>query len=140
MKKLGILFFAVLLVVAFTLPASALENQFGGFWRQWFYTNQNFTGEDQTEAMDFTLMQTRTRLYYTAVINDNLKLVNKFEMDGAWGDTGYGDIGADAKSYFEIKNTYVDFNLGSTNVKLGTQGSPASPVAFCSGMIFPAPT
>ena len=124
MKKLGILFFAVLLVVAFTLPAAALEHQFGGFWRTWFYTNQNFTGEDQTEEMDFNNVQTRTRLYYTAVLNDNLKLVNKFEMDAAWGDTGYGDIGADAKSTLEIKNTYADFNLGSVNVKLGAQGSP----------------
>ena len=95
MKKFYIFALAIFLVVAFTLPVMAVEHQFGGYWRTRWGTNQNFTGEDSTEALDLTLVNTRTRLYYTAVLHDNLKLVNKFEMDATWGDTLWGDIGAD---------------------------------------------
>jgi hypothetical protein len=132
MKKLAIFLFAALLVVAFTMPAAALENVFGGYWRTRFYTNQNFTGEDKTEKLDYTVVDTRTRLYYTAILNDDLKFVNKFEMDGTWGGndksgTGskgggsYSDIGADGVN-LEIKNSYADFNLGPMKCKVGVQG------------------
>ena len=123
MKKLGILFFAALLVVAFTMPAGALETSIGGYWRTRAVSFNNYSGEDQTEAYDFQRVDTRTRLYITAVINDNLKFVNKFEMDAVWGDQGYGDIGADGKGLFEIKNTYADFNIGSVNSKVGVQSA-----------------
>lgn len=121
MKKLGMLALAALLVVSFTIPAWAMESQFGGYWRTRMYTNQNFTGEDESEAMDQSLVDTRTRLYYTAVFHENLKFVNKFEFDAKWGDTVLGDIGADGK-IFEIKNSYADFNLGPVNAKVGIQG------------------
>ncbi len=123
MKKLGILFFAALLVVAFTMPAAALETSIGGYWRTRALTMVNLTGEDETEANDFQWVDTRTRLYFNATLNDNLKFVSKFEMDAQWGDTGYGDIGADGKGLFEIKNAYADFNIGSMNAKVGTQGA-----------------
>ena len=121
MKKFGIIALAALLVVAFTVPASALENVFGGYWRTRFVTNQNFTGEDATEALDLSRVDTRTRLYYTAIINDNLKFVNKFEIDAVWGDTAWGDIGADGVDW-QIKNSYVDANIGPLNAKVGVQG------------------
>jgi hypothetical protein len=123
MKKLGILFFAALLVVAFTLPAAAVETTIGGYWRTRALSMNNFTGEDETEAMDTQWVDTRTRLYFTAALNDNLKFVSKFEMDAQWGDEVYGDIGADGKGAFEVKNAYADFNLGSVNAKVGTQGA-----------------
>ncbi|MFP4391126.1 MAG: hypothetical protein ACLFPR_19535, partial [Desulfococcaceae bacterium] len=50
MKKLGMMALAALLVVAFTLPAYALETEFRGYWRTRFFTNQNFTGEDEDEV------------------------------------------------------------------------------------------
>ncbi|MDM8514913.1 hypothetical protein QUF76_01845 [Desulfobacterales bacterium HSG16] len=121
MKRFTTIALAALLVVAFTLPASALENVFGGYWRTRAFTNQNFSGEDQTEAQDITKVDTRTRLYYTAIINDDLKFVNKFEFDAAWGDEGHGDIGADGKNV-EVKNSYADFNVGMANAKVGVQG------------------
>lgn len=122
MKKLVVLALSALLVVAFTLPASALEAQFGGYWRTRFYTNQNFTGEDQTEAKDFSKVDTRSRLYLTAVFHENLKFVNKFEFDATWGQgDSYGDIGADGVN-LEIKNSYADFNLGPVNFKVGVLG------------------
>jgi len=111
---------AVLLVGAFTVPATAVEHEFGGYWRTRMYNMTDFTGED-SGAADNQQADTRTRLYYTAVLSDEVKLVNKFEMDATFGDGTRGDIGADGQN-FEVKQSYADFNLGDFNVKLGTQG------------------
>ena len=131
MKKFAILALAALLVVAFTLPATALENEFGGYWRTRFYQMGHFNGE-KDDLGSWRLVDTRTRLYYTAKINDNLKLVNKFEMDATWGSAdqsraaaaagnrGYGQPGADGAN-IEIKNTYADFNTGPVNWTVGVQ-------------------
>jgi hypothetical protein len=105
----------------FTVPAWAIESEFGGYWRTRFYTNQNFTGEDETERQDFTGVDTRTRLYYTAIFHENLKFVNKFEWDAIWGTGPLGDIGTDGKE-LEIKNSYIDANTGPVNWKIGLQG------------------
>ncbi len=142
MKKLSILALAAILVIFFTVPASALENEFGGYWRTRFYSQKYFSGFDRgddindagDEAGDDTVeaADTRTRLYYTAKINDNLKFVNKFEYDavfgssdqsraaGATGNRGYGQVGADGAN-IEIKNSYADFNLGPVNATVGVQ-------------------
>ncbi|MGE0083236.1 MAG: hypothetical protein AB7S75_02315 [Desulfococcaceae bacterium] len=122
MKKLGLMALAAVLVVAFTVPAWAMESQFGGYWRTRMWMQENFTGEDETEAEDLMAVDTRTRLYYTAVFHENLKFVNKFEFDAAWGTEPLGDIGADGKE-FEIKNSYADFNMGPVNAKVGIQGA-----------------
>ena len=121
MKKLSMMALAALLVVAFTVPAWAMESQFGGYWRTRMWMQENFTGEDESEAEDVMAVDTRTRLYYTAVFHENLKFVNKFEFDAAWGTEPLGDIGADGKE-FEIKNSYADFNMGPVNAKVGIQG------------------
>jgi hypothetical protein len=118
MKKFAILGIAAFLVVALTLPVCAIENEFGGYWRTRAFSQKDFSGDD-TESLDYQAVDTRTRLYYTAKFSDNLKLVNKFEMDAEWGDNtknsagdnGYGDIGADGVRV-EVKNSYVDFKLG----------------------------
>ena len=145
MKKFWIIALAALLVVAFTMPAAALENIFGGYWRTRFISQQDFSGTSD-EKKDIQRVDSRTRLYYTAKINDNLKLVNKFEFNAVYGSgsnglwdpdahgtntpfTGrnlkdgadYGDVGADSATFL-IKNSYADFTLGPVNVKLGTQG------------------
>lgn len=126
MKKYAILALAVLMVAAFTLPASALENEFGGYWDARMQTRNNFDGTDAIDDHDQNV-EARTRLYYTAKINDNLKLVNKFEMDATWGAAndnivgeGHGDVGADGVN-IEVKNTYADFNTGPVNWTVGTQ-------------------
>ena len=113
MKKLGIIALAALLVVAFTMPAAALENVFGGYWRTRFVSQTDFTGSSSNdidpasitaanpggdpynERLNLSRVDTRTRLYWTAILNDNVKLVNKFEMDAVFGEPEYGDIGAD---------------------------------------------
>jgi len=120
MKRLLVIALAILLVGAFTVPAMAVDHEFGGYWRTRMYNMTDFSGDD-SGAMDNQQADTRTRLYYTAVLSDEVKLVNKFEMDAVFGDSVRGDIGADGQN-FEIKQTYADFNLGDINVKLGTQG------------------
>jgi hypothetical protein len=120
MKKLLVITLAVLLVGAFTVPATAVDHEFGGYWRTRMYNMTNFSGDD-SGAADNQQADTRTRLYYTAVLSDEVKLVNKFEMDATFGDGTRGDIGADGQN-FEVKNSYADFNLGDFNIKLGTQG------------------
>jgi hypothetical protein len=135
MKKLLILSLAALMVIAFTLPASALENVFGGYWRTRAFSQQNFSGDESlgrdTKAAvralgvnlpgDLSRVDTRTRLYYTAILNDNLKFVNKFEMDATWGSPGYGDIGTDGLS-FEVKHTFADVTMGALRATIGAQG------------------
>ena len=138
MKKLWVLSLALAVVVAFTLPASAFESIFGGYWRTRAFTNENFQGNDDVQVdgnsdNGVTQVDTRTRLYYTAVLNDNLKLVNKFEMDTVWGDgTGgqYGDLGADGIAV-EVKETFVDANIGPVRAKIGTQD-----VTWARGFIY----
>jgi len=130
MRKLLVLLAAVALVVAFTVPATAFESEFGGYWRTRAFMHTNFSGDD-TESADQTAVDTRTRLYYTAKFSDNLKFVNKFEMDAVWGgeedpakawDSQYGDIGTDGVRV-EVKNSYADFNLGAFNFKVGAHAA-----------------
>ena len=133
MKKLFVLFAAFALVVAFTVPAMAIDHEFGGYWRTRAFMQKGFSGEDSgvfDEAQDLTRVDTRTRLYYTAKFSDNFKFVNKFEFDAVWGDTGYGDIGTDGVAV-EVKHSYADFGLGNWNFKLGAQG-----VALARGFLF----
>lgn len=119
MKKMLVAAIIAVVGMAFTAPAFAVEHEFGGYWRTRAFSYNNFTGEDKTEAYDYQAVDTRTRLYYTAVLNDYLKFVNKFEFDADWGDSGYGDIGTDGKGAVEVKNSYADFTMGSVNAKVG---------------------
>lgn len=117
--------------------ASAVESQFGGYWRTRFTYDDNLRGntvagtnlDGTTFAADNDtgsnyITDTRTRLYYTAKFSDNFKFVNKFEFDAVWGgpSAGYGDVGSDGKD-FEIKNSYLDYTTGMMNAKVGVQGA-----------------
>lgn len=131
MKKMLVAALIAVVGLALTVPASALENEFGGYWRTRMFTNDNFSGTDNGSALDKSIADTRTRLYYTAVLNDNLKFVNKFEWDTTWGDDVGGDIGSDGKGILEIKNSYIDATLGMVNAKIGQQG-----LTLARGFIF----
>jgi hypothetical protein len=143
MKKLVVVALATMLVAVFTLPAAAVDSQFGGYFRSRMWTAQNFSGEDKSETWDVSAADLRTRLYYTAVFHENLKFVNKFEFDatygsnvgsraaGAPGNKGYGTLSADGAN-IEIKNSYIDFNpVAPLNIKLGTMG-----VVLSRGFLF----
>jgi hypothetical protein len=119
MRKLSVLLLAAALVLAFTLPAAAVDNIFGGYWRARAFVNRNFTGEDSTKTKDLTQTDSRTRLYWTAKFSDKFKFINKFEYDWYYGaDDETGDIGADGK-HVEIKNSYADFYTGPVQWKVG---------------------
>jgi hypothetical protein len=104
MKKFAILALAAVMVIALAVPAAALENEFGGYWRTRFYTEGLFNGENTDDT--YRRVDTRTRLYYTAKINDNLKLVNKFEMDATWGSAAGSRNGRSTASTADY--TFVD--------------------------------
>lgn len=97
--------------------ASAVENQFGGYWRTRAFIQDEF----KQDGNDYARVDNRTRLYYTAKFSDNFKFVNKFEFNSNWGDADGGDIGADGKTWL-VKNSYADFTLGAVQTKLGIQG------------------
>jgi hypothetical protein len=120
MKKLLTGLLAAGLVLALTLPASAFDSEFGGFWRTRAYTQQNFAGSD-AGTQDLQQVDTRTRLFYTAIFSEDFKFVNKFEFNVAWGDTTGGNIATDGTTIFRIKNSYGNFNFGPVNVLLGLQ-------------------
>lgn len=119
MKKVLIFSLAALMVVAFTLPASAFESVFGGYWRTRAFSQQRFSGEDNP-SNDISRVDTRTRLYYTAVLNDNLKFINQFEFNATWGDTNGGDVGADGDTV-RVRATYVDAQMGAIRGTIGIQ-------------------
>ena len=120
MKK-SFMVLVLLLVVGMVLPAFALENQFGGYWRTRAFTDKNFTGEDESKDYDLDRIDTRTRLFYTAKFSDNLKFVNKFEMNAVWGGAGtYGQLGADGANVV-VKHSYVNFKLSDHDFRVGIQ-------------------
>jgi hypothetical protein len=100
--------------------ASAVESQFGGYWRTRMFTEIDFDGKDSGST---ALTDTRTRLYYTAKFNENFSFVNKFEFNNVWGDNVGGDLGADGTGIFRIKNSYADFTTGMARFKVGIQGA-----------------
>ncbi|TKB23838.1 hypothetical protein FCL47_21090 [Desulfopila sp. IMCC35006] len=100
--------------------ASAVESQFGGYWRTRMFFQDNFVQTAPINDSAYNRTDNRTRLYYTAKFNDNFKFVNKFEFNSSWGDSVGGDIGADGNT-FVVKNSYADFTLGMVNAKVGIQ-------------------
>jgi hypothetical protein len=124
-SALGLMLGGTLLV---TGVQAEVEHQFGGYWRTRLDVMDNGKGYDGETR--YTI-DTRTRLYYTAKFSDNLKLVNKFEVNATWGDSGYGDIGADGMGVWRIKNTYVDANFGVVNTKIG-----AHAIVLNKGLLF----
>lgn len=118
-KMLGVMMVAMVWM-AIAIPASAIENEFGGYWRTRGVSMQDFNNGLYNLEGSNSYVDTRTRLFYTAKFNDKFKFVNKFEFNTTWGDIEGGDIGADGGT-FKIKNSYADFSIGDTNFKVGVQ-------------------
>lgn len=136
------------------VPALALENEFHGMYRlggvasnfvgseaasYYTYNGSNMFAQDISKAgnnrkdqhpSNATFLDQRARLLYTAKIDDELKLVTKFEVNARWGDQNYGAgisgggaVGSDMVN-LRTKNVYLDydFNLGiPMNAKIGIQ-------------------
>lgn len=120
MKKLFTAVLALGLVLALSVPVMAVDSEFGGYWRTRFYTQNDFTGDDSGKK-DLQQVDTRTRLFYTAIFSEDFKFVNAFEFNNTWGDTVGGDIGTDGTGIFRIKHSYANFNLGPVNFLIGLQ-------------------
>jgi hypothetical protein len=132
MKKTLILLFAALLVVAFTVPASAFDSVFGGYNRVRYYIQTDFDGAKDSGAANVNQWDTRTRLFYTAVFSDDFKFVNAFEFNVTFGDiAGGGSIGTDGTGIFRIKHSYTDFRTGAFRWTLGLQ-----PATLARGFLF----
>lgn len=108
---------SMMMIAGFANNVTAVENQFGGYWRTRVYVQDQFNQDGSYFSAD-----NRTRLFYTAKFSENFKFVNKFEFNSTWGDDEGGDIGADGDTW-RVKNSYADFTLGSVNTKLGIQGA-----------------
>jgi len=130
MKKLLILALGLLVLIVFAGPASAFDSEFGGYWRTRAFSQSDFSGTD-TGAKDVTQVDTRSRIYYTAIFSDDFKFVNKFEWNSTWGDAKGGDIGTDGMGILRIKHSYANFNLGSFNLLVGMQ-----PRVLARGFVF----
>jgi hypothetical protein len=122
MKKFAILALAAVMVIALTVPAAALENEFGGYWRTRFYQDGDFGGDGGNDG--YRRVDTRTRLYYTAKINDNLKFVNKFEMDAVWGE----NQNASRTNYFDDAGNpiYTNDNGAADPDNIDSFGDPTN--------------
>jgi hypothetical protein len=129
MKKLFVIALAAVLVVMFSVPAmAAVTHKFGGYWRTRFFTYDNL-GYTDDPTLSLQGVDTRTRLFYTAGIHDNLKLVTQTEFDAGWGSRGsaystsasYGARGADQVAV-EIKRVYADIKYAGLQWQIGTQG------------------
>jgi len=108
-----------------TTASAAVENQFGGYWRTRFIYEENYQASSpiNNDSGSVSFVDTRTRLFYTAKFNDDFKFVNKFEFNTGWGDKNGGDIGADGKGNWRVKNSYADWNMGTVNTKVGIQSA-----------------
>lgn len=118
-KMLGVMMVAMV-CMAIAMPASAVENEFGGYWRTRGVSMQDFNNNLYNLEGSNSYVDTRTRIFYTAKFNDKFKFVNKFEFNTTWGDIEGGDIGTDGGT-FKIKNSYADFSIGDANFKVGLQ-------------------
>jgi hypothetical protein len=119
MKKLLILSLAALMVVAFALPASAIEHAFSGYHRTRAYSQQNFSGIDDS-SQDLSQVDQRSRIGYRAILNDNLQFISNFEFNATWGGDN-GKIG-DKASEVKFRMARIEFTTGQLKFALGQQG------------------
>lgn len=127
-------------LAAISVPAMAFENEFHGMFSGKFYLSNYENGGIKAPQIAPALenmktanyFEQRARLQYNAKASNDLKLVTQFELDSTFGGngaTGYkgitngnnaGQLDADSIT-LETKHVYLDFNAGSTNVKVGIQ-------------------
>lgn len=140
-KKLIVVGAAAALSAAAAVPAFALENEIHGSYKMKYFLTNAEKGDGgflapKRAATAANYFETRTRLFYTAKANDDLKLVTGFEIDTVFGDKAQGGLsttagGMDTTAFrnsggalesdavnLETKWIYLDFNLPSTPVKM----------------------
>ncbi|MBF0450214.1 MAG: hypothetical protein HQK75_05890 [Candidatus Magnetomorum sp.] len=121
MKRTLMLFGVLLSAMFMTIPAYSVDHQLGGDLRFRVYTAADWSGNDNnTYVKDRSRVDSRAHLDYTAKINDDLKVYTSFRIDSVWGDDGTGGAGV-GKADIKLKYSYMDFNIGQTNITIGMQ-------------------
>ena len=136
-KKAATIAAAAGALAAVSVPAMAFENEVHGTYNLKFFGSNYENGfsssivpnayPDNNKANNF--IEQRARLQYIAKASDDLKLVTHFELDTKFGGdkTGKYGVSSDAGSLdadgvmLETKHVYLDFNLGTVNLKTGIQ-------------------
>lgn len=136
MKKSLLVAFTFVCCLAWTLPAFAVDMEYGGYWRTRAYTMSGFTGDSDDESMDFSKVDARGRLWTKMLVNDELSWTNRFEFNVIWGDEeSGGGIATDGTDYLRIKHSFVDLDTAileqDLHFRIGLQG-----YEVCRGMLF----
>ena len=150
-KKLFAVAAAGALTVATAAPALAMENEFHGMFRTYF-DDSNFTINNNGTSLynpsaalnagnpskgvlsnadqNANFFETRLRINYTAKLNDDVRIVSRFETNYYyWGNSSYnakraggGALGSRGVN-LETKQIYLDLNSPSIdlNTKVGMQ-------------------
>ncbi|MEJ5363795.1 MAG: hypothetical protein WHS86_01710 [Desulfosoma sp.] len=131
MRRLMLMVLCVLLGLAVSLPARAVDFKYGGMYFARWQSQDNLTdGNDDTDDNGNWFDQ-RLRMFFTFQGSEKLKVVTKWEADTQWGREsqgagrhGGGDIGADATN-LEMKNVYLEFMVPGleATATLGVQGT-----------------
>ena len=136
-KKAATIAAAAGALAAVSVPAMAFENEVHGTYNLKFFGSNYENGfssaivptayPDNNKANNF--IEQRARLQYIAKASDDLKLVTHFELDTKFGGDKSGKYGVSSDAgvldadgiMLETKHVYLDFNLGSVNLKTGIQ-------------------
>lgn len=130
MRKVWLIGCGLLVTIALTFPALAVDFKYGGMYLiRWQSQNNVADGNDDFDDNGNWFDQ-RLRMYFTFVGSERLQLVTKWEADTQWGREssgagrhGGGDIGADATN-LEMKNVHLKFMLPvlEATATVGVQG------------------
>jgi len=134
MKKLLMLLTVACCFVAWSIPASAVEMEYGGYWRVRSYSMNGFTGDSDDSSLDKSQIDSRGRLWTKMIINDEMSWTNRVEFNVIWGDElNGGGIATDGTNYLRFKHSYVDLDLmkGDAHLRMGLQGAE-----IATGLLF----
>ncbi len=136
MKKSFITAFALICCIALSVPAFAVDMEYGGYWRTRAYTMDGFSGDSDDKSLDMSKVDARGRLWTKHIINDETSWTNRLEFNVIWGDEDHGGgIATDGTDYIRFKHSYVDLDttVAETDfhLRIGLQGFEAA-----KGMLF----
>ncbi len=129
MKRFIVFLFAVTLVAAWVAPSLAADVTFSGTYRVRAFATNNGSDFNDDAADENTWIDQRFRLGINAAASDDLRGFIQLQMgapddsanscaacvNGSHAFGGPGDFG------INVRQAYLDFNLGSVNVKAGKQ-------------------
>ncbi len=136
MKKSFIATLALICCMVWSVPAFAVDFEYGGYWRTRAYTMNGFTGDGDDESLDMSKVDARGRLWTKHIINEETSWTNRIEFNVIWGDEDNGGgIATDGTDYIRFKHSYMDYDTTVFNtdmhLRMGLQG-----FTVANGMLF----